>query len=237
MMKVDLIASCKFWLPVAILYPIGSLLWPLVFPTIISYPWPRPDDSKKQNNTVILAGSFNPPHLGHFAMLSYLAQRHDKVICVVGCNPNKKYDVMPEDRARLLRTMFAAADLPDIEVQVVSTYIWRYAKTRQCRIMYRGIRSWEKDGKEEHALHILNTWGPLMLGPTWPIPSHYLEGKPEYNHISSSLIRSLLKGGEGGDKRSTVRSEIVKLVPASIVDETIRLYTPKASDAQQATPR
>jgi hypothetical protein len=79
--------------------------------------------------------------------------------------------------------------------------------------MYRGIRSWEKDGKEEQALHILNTWGPLVLGPTWPIPTHYLEGLPEYNHISSTLIRKLLSNPAQKDGRSMVKAELAEIAP------------------------
>mmetsp|Transcript_12779 Transcript_12779/g.23111 ORF Transcript_12779/g.23111 Transcript_12779/m.23111 type:complete len:98 (-) Transcript_12779:349-642(-) len=61
-------------------------------------------------------------------------------------------------------------------------------------IFFRGIRTWEKDGEEERNLHILNTWGPLLLGPLkWPVPTYYLEGKPEYNHISSTLIRNMCR--------------------------------------------
>jgi pantetheine-phosphate adenylyltransferase len=219
----DLIASWQSWLLVAIIYFIGSLIWPLVFPTIITYPWACV--KQKEPTTVVLAGSFNPPHRGHYAMLKYLSERHAKVVCVVGCNPNKKYDVTPEDRARLIRTMLLA-DLPDVEVQIVTTYIWRYAKKRGCRIMYRGIRTWEKDGKEEHALHILNTWGPLVLGPTWPIPSRYLEGQPEYNHISSTLIRKLLLDAAQENTRPIIKAELAKLIPEAIVDDTMALYIP-----------
>lgn len=222
----DLVASWQFWLLAAITYPLGLLLWPIAFPVILSYPWKNSEN--QQEDTAILAGSFNPPHYGHYAMLKYLSQRHAKVICVVGCNPNKKYAVTPGQRASLLRTMFS--DLPNVEVRVVTTYIWRYGKKRQCRLFYRGIRTWDKDGKDERSLQILNTWGPLILGPTWPIPTHYLEGNPEFNHISSTLIRNLLSSGEGDDSKSVVRAELVKLVPESIVDQIMKLYTPKTEE-------
>jgi hypothetical protein len=50
------------------------LLKPILSPTIIGYPWEEGSD--KQNKTVILAGSYNPPHLGHLAMLEYLSKRY-----------------------------------------------------------------------------------------------------------------------------------------------------------------
>lgn len=75
---------------------------------------------------------------------------------------------------------------------VVEGYIWRYAKRVGATLFCRGIRSWEKDGRDERSLQFLNTWGPLLLGPlNWPIPTIYLEGNPKYNHVSSTLIRQI----------------------------------------------
>lgn len=51
------------------------LLKPILFPTIIEYPWE--EVSRKEDKTVILAGSYNPPHLGHLAMLEYLSKRYE----------------------------------------------------------------------------------------------------------------------------------------------------------------
>ena len=105
---------------VTILYKVSKLVGDILFPTILSYPWPTPDDHKKQkrdkNTTVVLAGSYNPPHLGHLAMLRYLSQRYEKVIVVVGMNPNKKYAVTPQQRAELIRQMLK--DTPASNVRV-----------------------------------------------------------------------------------------------------------------------
>jgi phosphopantetheine adenylyltransferase len=105
---------------------------------------------------------------------------------------------------------------------VVHGYIWRYAKKQDASIFFRGIRSWQKDGAEERSLQILNTWGPLLLGPLyWPIPTVYLEGNPEFNHVSSTLVRDIC--GDAGDSSTALSS----LVPASISDEVARLYGKK----------
>jgi cytidyltransferase-like protein len=63
----------------------------------------RPPPLYNQATTVVLAGSFNPPHLGHVAMIRYLSQQYQRVIVVIGCNPHKVYTVSPSQRAALLR--------------------------------------------------------------------------------------------------------------------------------------
>jgi len=108
---------------VTVLYKVSRLVGDILFPTILSYPWPTSSDYKSQKRdkkmTVVLAGSFNPVHLGHLAMLRYLAERYGKVIVVVGMNPNKKYPVSPYHRAELIRKMLK--DTPASNVQVEGT--------------------------------------------------------------------------------------------------------------------
>lgn len=209
---------------VAFLYVTSVLVGRIAYPIILRYPWPHPTTSRRicsdKRKIVVLAGSYNPPHLGHLAMIQYLGERYRKVIVVIGVNPNKRYDVTPEERADLTRRMLKrSATSSNVEVHVVKGYIWRHAKREGAEIFFRGIRSWEKDGREERALQILNTWGPLLLGPLWyPIPTQFLEGKPEYNHISSTLIRDL-----SSIPNSSV-TDLEHLVPKSIVKDVTKLY-------------
>jgi cytidyltransferase-like protein len=104
--------------------PILNLLYQLNFPKILTFPWP-PSSSKsktKQNDketTVVFAGSFNPPHNGHLVMIQYLAMRYKQVIVVIGVNPNKKYDVLPQTRADILKKMVDTLELgKDCNVRV-----------------------------------------------------------------------------------------------------------------------
>lgn len=60
--------------------PICILISRILFPTIISYPWKMPPENSRQRKrekqiTVVLAGSFNPPHRGHLVMIRYLSER------------------------------------------------------------------------------------------------------------------------------------------------------------------
>jgi hypothetical protein len=116
---------------------------------------------------------------------------------------------------------------------VVQGYIWRYAKHEGASIFFRGIRSWEKDGKEERALQILNTWGPLLLGPlVWPIPTIFLEGDPQYNHVSSTLIRNICTSTnsdnndakDGQQQQDEEKEALSKLVPLRVAMTIKELY-------------
>lgn len=203
------------------LYAAVTLVYPILVPPIHRYPWQLPtsyeEKQRDKKATVVIAGSYNPPHRGHLVMISYLAERYGKVLVVVGMNPNKKYAVTPNERANLLKTMLKS--LPNVQVEVVAGYIWRFAKRHDGRIFFRGIRTWDKDGPDERHLQILNTWGPLLLGPLfWPIPTQYLEGKPEYNHISSTLIRNICS--QPGFRTQDVHD----LVPESIAEEVVQYY-------------
>jgi phosphopantetheine adenylyltransferase len=105
---------------------------------------------------------------------------------------------------------------------VVEGLIWRFGKKVGASTFFRGIRSWEKDGMDERSLHILNTWGPLLLGPTWPIPTIYLEGDPQYNHVSSTLIRTICTSKDTSDKAK--EEKLSELVPHSVAKLVMDLY-------------
>ena len=50
-----------------------TLIKPIIWPVIVTFPWK--EEREKENTTVVLAGSYNPPHLGHLEMLKYLSKR------------------------------------------------------------------------------------------------------------------------------------------------------------------
>ena len=51
------------------------LIKAIISPTISNFPWKEEEENKQQDEIVILAGSYNPPHKGHLAMLEYLSSR------------------------------------------------------------------------------------------------------------------------------------------------------------------
>ena len=167
----------------------------LKYPIII-----RANDKKKRkvsNDVALFAASFNPIHIGHVAILRRIAARHSKVYCVIGFNPKKKYPVTPEERKRLVEKVIEEdSELKDrVQVVLVKGYIWKFATRNKVNVMYRGIRTWKKDGDEETHLHFQNLLGPILLGRVMPPETRYVESEPKYTHISSSKIRSAVEKG------------------------------------------
>mmetsp|Transcript_22265 Transcript_22265/g.39651 ORF Transcript_22265/g.39651 Transcript_22265/m.39651 type:complete len:254 (-) Transcript_22265:352-1113(-) len=223
----------------AILFPFGILIYRIVFPTILSFPWSRSSENsrgrkREKEMTVVFAGSFNPPHWGHFVMIRYLAERYGRVICCIGVNPNKVYDVTPQTRAQILREMLSGSDdgtsCKNVQVEVVTGYIWRYAKTQNASLFFRGIRTWSADGPEEQHLQILNTWGPVLYGPlVWPLKTVFLEGDPRYRRVSSTLVREICADSQrrrdSGEVSRLVNDEsLSRWVPQCVVEKVVEAY-------------
>lgn len=171
--------------------------------TVISHPYPLPSstsasshgNSVKQGKRVMIAGSFNPPHCGHLNMIKYLSSIHERVYVVVGHNHLKKYMVSADDRVLMLRAMVNHAGLANVIVQQYSGLIWKHAVHLGASYLYRGIRSWEKDGRHERFLQLLNTLGPMLLACR-PVPTVFLMAAPEFAHISSTMMRNRIDNGE-----------------------------------------
>ena len=82
---------------------------------------------------------------------------------------------------------------------------------QKASLLFRGIRSWAKDGREEMQLLALNTWGPIIYGPLkWPLPTIFLEGDPRYNHISSTLIRNLCVEYQQQQKKKKQQVQVIQ---------------------------
>jgi pantetheine-phosphate adenylyltransferase len=229
-------STAHLLLPAAVLL-VGLFTWlifyPLCFPSVQSFPY---GCCHPMRGCCVLAGSFNPPHEGHLAMIKHLAATHRRVHVAIGFNASKRYSVSPAERVALLREMLAA--LPNVEVATSHGYIWRHAVRVGATTLFRGIRTWQKDGPEERVLHLLNLLGPPFLGARLPIPTVFLEGDRRFTHLSSTLIRercaaphvfhSALRDADGGCPNDVVRRSAEELlsgmIPESSAGRVLELY-------------
>ena len=150
------LSSLVFLLPLLLLlllffYVVSRLL----FPTILTPPYPPPSPADKATSCCY-AGSYNPPHLGHLAILKSLSERHKSVHAVVGFNPSKSYPVSPSDRVAVLERACEVIGLKNVKPVMVEGLIWRWCCDNGIPVMYRGIRTWRQDGGEERHLLFQN---------------------------------------------------------------------------------
>ena len=92
-------------------------------------------------NTAIYAGSFDPPTLGHQAVIEIAARLFDKLIVIVAANATKVTGRFPAaERVRLCQE--SLRHLPNVEVLNVSgELIADWAAEREIKWMVRGLRS------------------------------------------------------------------------------------------------
>ena len=187
---------------------LAALLWPVAFPLNedVVEAGAGADARSRERGSVLLAGSFNPPHRGHLALLAQLSRRYDKVYAVVGFNPSKTYAVGPEQGCRLLAGL--VAQLPNVQPVAVEGYIWGWALARGCSRMFRGIRSLEQDGRNERLLELQNRLGPVLLAQRWPLRTTFLLSPPELRELSSTKVRALVDS-DGGEESLAALAALV----------------------------
>lgn len=135
------------------------------------------------------AGSFNPLHKGHLDIIKKASKMFDKVVILIGQNPNKEIITNIEDRVKSIFKKTAC--------EVVSfdgflpTYLEKRATDEEV-FLIRGFRNNEDIAYEQNnSMLMKDIWSDINI--------IYLPSETEYHHISSSAIKALntIKNGEG----------------------------------------
>lgn len=147
----------------------------------------------------IYPGSFDPITNGHLDILKSGAEIFDKVIIAVSYNANKVGFLTVEERVELIRK--SVSHLKNVEVDSFQGLTVEYAKTKGVDVLLRGLRT---SFDFEYELQLSQTNSALYKD----IKTIFLITKPEYNFISSSMVREILIN-EG---------DISKFVPSAVND-------------------
>lgn len=151
-------------------------------------------------------GSFNPPTYGHLEILRKACEIFTEVIVVCSTNPNKEYQIKPEDRVMLWKSYDLPANCQVLTFeQAVSEMIPGESKT-----MVRGLRNAD-DIEHETSVMELNhrEYGFDKF--------FYAFAPPAFSTVSSSRCRQLAINGD-------FQYELRKMVGPNVEQYLIDLY-------------
>ncbi|MCD7711030.1 MAG: pantetheine-phosphate adenylyltransferase [Porphyromonadaceae bacterium] len=138
---------------------------------------------KTSETTAFYPGSFDPFTLGHESILLRALQIFDKVILAIGVNDSKHYYFTLEQRIDMLQDLYT--DNPCVEVVTYSDLTVLAAQRHKATAILRGIRS-ATDFEYEKNLADINR-------SLTHIDTVFFFSEPQYSHISSSMVRELLR--------------------------------------------
>jgi pantetheine-phosphate adenylyltransferase len=166
----------------------------------------------KQRNAVY-AGSFDPIHLGHLWVVEQGAKLFDHLWIVIGQNPFKTCMFSLEDRIDFVVKATKHIDNISICQLFEEELVVDFAYKNSCLYLLRGIRG-SQDLVYESSLQFVNN----QLHSD--IQTVYLNTPTEYQYISSSIVRELLKL-----KKYYLLKE--KYIPKGSFEEMIKVWEKK----------
>ena len=141
-------------------------------------------------NTAVFPGSFDPITTGHVDLVTRAVPLFDRIVVAVGVNSQKQCLFALEQRMQWLREVFA--DQPKVSVDSFEGLTAHYCRRIGARYLLRGLRN-SSDFDYEKTISQLN--GIVGEG----LETFFLISQPAYSHISSTIVREIIKGG--GDAR------------------------------------
>lgn len=145
----------------------------------------------------VFPGSFDPITIGHIDLVNRALPLFDKIVVAIGINSQKSYLFPLEQRLDWLRVVFAHE--PKVEVDSFERLTAHYCKRIGAQYLLRGLRN-ASDFDYEKTISQLNN----IVGEG--LETIFLISQPNYSHISSTIVREIIKGG--GDAGPFLPKEI-----------------------------
>ena len=152
----------------------------------------------------VFPGSFDPITLGHVDLIRRAAPLFDKIVVAIGVNSQKKSLFSLDQRLEWLQKVFESD--PNVEVDFFEQLTADFCKRIGAKYLLRGLRN-ASDFDYEKTISQLNH----IIGEG--LETVFLISQPGLSHISSTIVREIIKGG--GDASPFLPAEIV-ITPSSL---------------------
>ena len=147
----------------------------------------------------VFPGSFDPITNGHVDLIDRALPLFDKIVIAIGVNSVKKTLFPLDIRIKWLNRVFGNHE--QIEIGHFEGLTVNYCKKVGAKYLLRGLRN-ASDFDYEKTISQLNN---IIGDQTETI---FFISRPEYSHISSTIVREIIKGG--GDSSSLIPPIITK---------------------------
>jgi pantetheine-phosphate adenylyltransferase len=162
----------------------------------------------------VFAGTFDPITIGHTDIIDKCAQSYQKVLVVIGRNPQK--ECLLTENERLALTKKAFENNPKVQVVLYSDYLDAYPqflKDNGYSVYVRGVRN-QADYNFEKLMEQKNQ-------AKYPfITTEYVWASENLTGVSSSLVKQLIL--EGKDYKEYVPKECYALLQQMLKNKQIK---------------
>jgi pantetheine-phosphate adenylyltransferase len=149
----------------------------------------------------LFPGSFDPPTLGHLDLVRRAQALFGRVTVGIAANPSKTSLFSAEERVQLFRASLGR--LRGVTVVAIEGLSTQAARREGCAVLVRGVRS----GSDfDYELPMAHTNAVLLPG----LETVLLAPRPEYAHISSTLVRQIAQ--LGGDVSPFVHPAVARAI-------------------------
>ncbi len=149
----------------------------------------------------VFPGSFDPITVGHVDLVKRALPLFDQIVVAVGINSQKKYLFELNLRLEWLELVFE--NEPKVAVGSFEGLTADYAEKIGAQYLLRGLRN-ASDFDYEKTISQLNN----IIGHG--LETIFLIAQPGYSHISSTIVREIIKGG--GDAGPFLPEEVSKRI-------------------------
>jgi pantetheine-phosphate adenylyltransferase len=150
----------------------------------------------------IYPGSFDPVTNGHLDLIARGAMIFDKLIVAVAQNLEKDPLFAVKERIDMLEAV--TCDWKNVEVDVFDGLLMEYARSKNARVVVRGIRA-VSDYEYELQMAMMNRHIEPQVETVFMLPAQ------QYSYVSSRLVKELARLG----------GHVKDLVP-QLVEERLR---------------
>ncbi|MEC7646386.1 MAG: pantetheine-phosphate adenylyltransferase [Bacteroidota bacterium] len=145
----------------------------------------------------VFPGSFSPFTIGHQSIIDRALPLFDKILIAIGINSEKKQYFSIEERMRWIKAVYK--DNPKIEIKFYEGLTVDFCKKENAKFILRGLRN-------SHDFKFEKNTAQMNKDLNNDVETVFLITPPDISHISSTIIRDIIKNG--GDVSRFIPKEI-----------------------------